>query len=191
MMPRNDGGFRGGLVRESGGVVRRRQEAVVFGIPLDRIDPVQDTGEIGRPLAQDAVKAKTKFRGLNLRRVAGADGCNRLGIQHAALEKADAAPEFQPVDRQLFPPEVETREPIRGAHALIRKIVNREHRRCAAQNRMRGIQRLQVHGRQACLPVVRVNDRGSLALPRHEFEGGAHEKGKAPGVVGYSAPPTP
>ena len=120
---------------------------------------------------------------LNLGGVARADGRDRPRVVDAALHEADVAPEFQPIDAELLPAQVEPRQPVGGKHTLIREIVNREDARCAAQHGMRGVQRLQVDRRKPRLPVVRVDHRGRHAAPRGQLERRTHQHREAQGVV--------
>ena len=56
------------------------------------------------------------------------------------------------------PRQIEARQPVGREDSLVRQVVNREHARRAAEDRMSSIERLQIDRREPGLPVVRVHD---------------------------------
>ena len=65
--------------------------------PLAVIHAVQDAVSTSGARAQRAVQAEAVFRRLDLARVGGADGVERVGERDAALDVADPAEELQAV----------------------------------------------------------------------------------------------
>ena len=153
------------------------------GIPFADIDAVENADELVATGSHDPVEPEAPFGRLNLFGVPAADRRDvRRGID-PALEQADLSPVLEPVDRQLIPVQVQSRQPVGFEEALVREVVNREDGRRAAEHGMVRVERPQVDRRQACLPVVRVSDSGRSTCTRGKLERRADEKRKATGVI--------
>src|ERR1051325_11876703 len=114
-----------------------RQEPIARGIPLARVDAVQDADDVGLAPRDDAVEAEAELGRLDFLRVARADGRDEVGVVDAALQKTDASPELHALGAELLPREIEPRQPVGGKEPLIREVVDREDRRGFGEERMR------------------------------------------------------
>src|SRR5439155_17240794 len=146
-------------------------------------DAYHDSIEITAARAQYSVNSATDVGRLDIFRVTAAHRRVDARVVDAALHEADAAPLPQAVDGKLIPAEIECRQPRGIEHPLKREIVNREDRRRAAEQRMRGVERAQIDRREPRLPVMRVDDRRAGAAPPRELERRAREERAAPRVV--------
>ena len=115
--------------------------------------------------AQDAVEPETEGGRLDFLRITRAHRCDHVRGVDAAFEHAHAAEKLQPVHGELFPPEIQARQPVRLIRPLIRKVVDRQHAGRAAEHGVSGVQRAQVHRSQTALPIVCVHDRGGPHIP--------------------------
>ena len=117
-------------------------------------------------------------------RVGRAHGGDRVAEVHAGLQQADVIPELQPVDGEQIPAQAEARQPRLVDDALIRQVVDREHRRHRAERRVAREVLAQIRRRQPGLPVVGVHDVDRRRLPRRPLERGDDQEGEAQRVVG-------
>ena len=80
------------------------------GIPLCRIDPVEDANKIASTAPQNALEAAAELGRLDFLGVLWAHGRDEVRID-AALQKADAAPVLHPFWRKQAPRQVQARKP--------------------------------------------------------------------------------
>ena len=86
-------------------------------------------------------------------------------------------------DSEQRPLQIEPRQPVGLKQPLIGHVVNGEHRRDPAEQRMRGEKRLQIDRRQPRLPVMRMHDRWSRATADRKLQRRADQDGKPSRVV--------
>ena len=159
----------------------------VRGVPHAHVDAVANPHQDGGPALEDALESETLLGRLNLLRVAAAHGGDDLGVVDARLEEAHLVPELQPFAREHVPGQVELRQHLPAEVALVREVVNREHRSRAGERGMSPEALSQVHGHEARLPVMRVNDGRAHAGARRAFEGGSREQREPHVIVGEVA----
>ena len=130
--------------------------------------------------AQDALKAHAEFLRAQFARVGGGDGGDAVREGDARLQRADLAPVFEAVLREVGAGEPERGEAGGGGEALEGDVVDRQQRGRA------GAAGADVVGGEARLPVVGVDDIGRP--PPCPLGGDAgrdpRERGEAFGVVG-------
>src|ERR1051325_9386542 len=88
------------------------------------------------------------------------------------------------MNRELLPSEIDLRQPVRREQALVGEVVDREDAGNAAEHRMRPVERAEIYGRKAGLPVVRMDERRRRRTAAGEFERRADEERESPCVVG-------
>ena len=157
-------------------------ERIVLRIPHGVIHSVQNPHQVPRPLANHAIKRAAVFRRLNFERVATAHGRKIIGKKDAALQEIHVAVEFQPVVSEKRFRQAGGFQHRAWKHALIGQIVNGQHHRQVARDRVFAVLRAHQQRNQRRLPIVAMNHiRQPDAL--HEFDGGAAIFGEALGVV--------
>ena len=101
-----------------------------------------------------------------------------------AFRKLTLPQNSMPFDAEQVPAEIERGHPDRRKQPLVGQVVDGEHPARPAQRRPTGEHRLQVDGRQARLPVVRVHDVGRPVGSRRELQRRPRQHGEPDGVVG-------
>ena len=127
------------LAVEIGGAVRLAEESVALGIPLARVDAVQDADEPFPARTKDAVEAEPELRRLNFLGIPGAHCRNRVRIDEAGFQKADAPPVLETIRHVDAARQIEACQPVAIEVALIREVVNREHAWHPTENGMIGV----------------------------------------------------
>src|SRR5262249_27266188 len=121
--------------------------------------------------------------------VRAADGGEEVREDQSRLEKVELAVELDPGRREQVPAEPGHRHVVVPEYALIRQIVDREDRGELAEARRVAVERAEVDGDEAGLPVIAVNDLWPPGAPprlpdqRQRFEPAAAEEDKALAVV--------
>src|SRR5579862_7857918 len=116
------------LAGEIACVVVGGQKWVGRGVPLLVVDPVQDPPQARAPRAEHPVEAFAELGSLDLARVARAHRRGRVGEQYPRLQEVDLPVELEELGREVTRLEVqEVPVPARET-ALIREVVDREHR---------------------------------------------------------------
>ena len=124
---------------------------VARGIPDRCVDAVQDSGEHGLTVAQQAVEAAAKLGRLDLLRVRGAHRGHGIGKDDARLEEGESAVKLDPVEGERRRRDLQTGEERSVEISLEREVVDRHH----ARRRLRLL--TQVQGSEARRPVVAVH----------------------------------
>ena len=146
-------GARGAMTRVE---MRGQRERRSAGFHSVVVDAVQDAGEIARAMAQQSVEAHAALRRADFLRIRRRYGRDAIGQLEPGLQIADRAVIFDAVDRIRVPRQTERIQQVAAELALERQVVHGHH---GARTRASRI--VQIRGRQARLPVVRVHDIGN------------------------------
>ncbi len=134
------------------------QVKVRGGIPLVVIHPVDNAGQFGLALQQDAVKAAAVVRSLNLPGISGTNGCQRIGEDQTGLEKVQLAVKLQlPIVEESPIQTGQLHVPV-PKQPLIGEVMNRHNRTQTGESRQAPVLFLEVNRDQARLPIIGVQD---------------------------------
>ena len=163
--------------------VRPRDVPVRARVPLVVVDPVQDPHHVAGARAHDAVEAEAVLGPLDLEGVGRGHGVDQLREHGPALQVADRAVVLERERGAEVPGQPQEAERVHPELALVGHVVDREDARHAVQRRVVPVERLEEHGDEAGLPVVRVEDARPLAPAAEVLERRAREEGEAQAVV--------
>ena len=164
-------------------------EALVGGrIIADRIDAVQNAGELPRALAQDGVELMREPRVENLLRIRRAHRGDPVRAFDRALHQVDAFVVLEQAALRLWDAE-NILEDLKAILPLILNVVDREQRFDAAVPVVVRVEQAVVDRHQRRLPVVHVDNVGLKFDVRQHLEHGAGEESKALGVVEVAVKP--
>ena len=156
-------------------------------IPGLGVDPVEDPDIPVAARGKDAFHAGSELGSLSLTRVGRTYRRQVVALGQARLEKAEAAVELPRVNREHAPGKTERRHDLRAEQSLIGQVVDCEHDACATKPRIAAGIRPDQRGRQASLPVVRVNDVGRPAVLHVLFGEVQRRSRKQPEALGVVA----
>ncbi len=136
----------------------RSQVGVGLRVPVAVIHAIQNSVQSRRARAQRSIEAKAVFLGLDLCGITGAYGAERIAKVDAALYEADLAEKFEPVDVEDAAVETDLRKHGGWKQSLIPEVMDSEQGFHPDEGRIVGKHGAQVHGDQAGLPVVTMQD---------------------------------
>ena len=149
------------------------------------IEAIENAQHIGCPLAQHAFEAEALLGLHDFFGIRRAHGGYLVGKNQGAFQKIDAAIIFQKTRCKIRRVQLQERPGRLGKDPLKPQIVDRENVSRRSELGIAFRLGLQKYHSQRGLPVVAMDDIGSLAA--HQLESGAAEEREALGVVGIIA----
>jgi hypothetical protein len=161
-------------------IVAGRQRHIGRRVPHAGVDAVDDAAERALPVTQHAIELRAVLGGDDLLRVRLAHGGQLRGAPETSFEQVRLPIELGAFHREIFPGDAHLGQLLLRDDALVREVVDRQHRRGQAADLTSKV------GHQRRRPIVRVEHlegrpRG-LALAS-ELHGGTREGGEPGGVV--------
>ena len=169
--------------REGVGIVVSRQRRVGFGVEGVHIDAVGDAGELPGSTGDDVVQAVGVVGIHQLPGIGLGNGGEHITAFDAALHHVDGvvhvqrAPELPGQTQHII-------EEPGVCPALILDVVDGIHD--AGAGELGAVHRLEIHGNQAGLPVVALDDVGNVFQRRHGIHAAPGKEGEALAIVHVS-----